>query len=268
MKRCGFALALFLLLLAFAGCEKHQTIPNPPPPAPISHYPGFELLRTFPHASEAFTQGLTFGNGRLFESTGIYGQSEVRELDAQTGSVLRQSALAPEQFGEGLMLWSNQLIQLTWKAGVARILDRDSFRVLDTFSYPGEGWGLTHDGRHWFLSDGSAQIRILDPTTREETGRLDVTENGKPLANLNELEYANGWILANIWQSDRIVAIRPETGEVGLHWSLSPLWQRLPLDARPDVLNGIAWLPHSQTVLVTGKWWPQMFEIRLDGFPP
>ena len=227
--------------------------------------PGIELVRAFPHQTDAFTQGLVHSDGRVFESTGLYGSSSLRELDPQTGEVLRQLDLDERYFGEGLELVDDQLIILTWREGEALVFDRDTFEHTSTFAYGGEGWGLCHDGNSLIMSDGSATLQYRDSRTFELLRTVAVTYNGNPLRNLNELECVGDKVYANVWLTTYVVRIE-EGGAISAIYDLRNLltadeWAALGPDA---VLNGIAWVEESQTFLITGKLWPKMFELRLN----
>lgn len=227
---------------------------------------GYEVVRVYPHARDAFTQGLIFLDGYLYESTGLNGASSLRKVDLRSGRVLKRHDLDAKYFGEGLVEWGPNLIQLTLRAGTGFVYDRESFRLRQTFQYRGQGWGLTHDGRRLIMSDGSAILRFLDPLTFQETHVLQVHDGGRPVPNLNELEYVNGEIYANIWPTDRIVRIAPETGEVlgwvNLEGLLSLADRMLPVGE----LNGIAYDAARGRLFITGKRWPKLFEIRI--LPP
>jgi glutamine cyclotransferase len=227
---------------------------------------GYEVLRTFPHDPQAFCQGLTWADGHLYESTGRYGRSSLRKVDLDTGNILQQVKLKDDYFGEGLMAWEDSLIQLTWQNGVAIIYGRENLAFRSSFPIPCDGWGLTHDGRRWFLSDGTSTLRILDPKTRQVVDWLKVKDGDRPVPRINELEFVEGEIYANIWQSDRIVRISPESGNV-LGWiDLTGLMPQPPFDMTDDtvnVLNGIAYDPEQRRLWVTGKNWPKLFEIRI-----
>jgi glutamine cyclotransferase len=218
-------------------------------------------LASYPHDTNAFTQGLIFRNGVLYESTGQYGRSSLRRVRLETGQVLQQRPLDRRYFGEGLAEWNGRLIQLTWKEGVGFVYDLATFTEQRTFSYTGEGWGITHDGARLILSDGSPTLRFLHPETFRETGRLQVTDRGKPVHDLNELEFVRDEIYANIWNTDRIARISPSSGTV-LGWiDLANLWpQRAGIDA---VLNGIAYDAAGDRLFVTGKLWPRLYHIEL-----
>ncbi len=228
-------------------------------PAPVA---GYRVVKVYPHDRQAFTQGLQYVDGVLFEGTGQHGQSGIRRVKLETGEVLQMQPLDSKFFGEGITVWRDSIVQLTWQSEVGFVYDKASFKQTRSFNYPGEGWGLTHDGTRLIMSDGSAVIRFLDPATFKETGRITVKDNGVPIKNLNELEFVNGEILANIWQTWRIARISPKTGEV-LGWvDLTGLLD--PRDAvGADVLNGIAYDAKGDRLFVTGKWWPKLFEIKM-----
>jgi glutaminyl-peptide cyclotransferase len=224
---------------------------------------GYQVVRAYSHDPEAYTQGLVFHKGYLYESTGLYGRSSLRRVDLETGRVLQITALEQRYFGEGLAFWEDRWIQLTWQSRTALVFDSRTFRLAEKIPYPREGWGLTQDGRSLIASDGSANLYFLDPRQLNETRRVTVTDQGRPVAGLNELEYVRGQVLANVYLSDRIAAISPRTGKV-LGWidltALLPAELRTP---RTDVLNGIAYDPCGDRLFVTGKNWPQLYEIRL-----
>jgi glutaminyl-peptide cyclotransferase len=223
---------------------------------------GYQVVASYPHDRGAFTQGLVYDQGRLFEGTGLNGQSSIREVRLETGDVLRQDDLAVEYFGEGITIFGDRLIQLTWQSRTGFVYDRDTFEPLREFSYPTEGWGLTHDGTRLIMSDGTATLHFLDPTSFEELGSVEVRDQNGPVTRLNELEYIDGQVYANIWQTDRIARIDPRTGSVRSWIDLEGL---LSADERQgaDVLNGIAYDPARDRLLVTGKLWPKLFEIDL-----
>jgi glutamine cyclotransferase len=223
----------------------------------------YRVVHSYPHDPQAFTQGLVFVDGHLYESTGLNGRSSLRMVDLETGRILQRLDVPAKYFAEGLAPWGSNLVQLTWQNHVVFVYDRFSFRLLRTLDYPGEGWGLTTDGKSLILSDGSATLHFLDPATLHEIRRISVTSGGAPVTQLNELEYIHGQVYANIWYSDRIARISPTTGRV-LGWiDLSGL---LPADqqaGRDAVLNGIAYDEAHDRVFVTGKLWPRLFEIKI-----
>jgi glutamine cyclotransferase len=231
--------------------------------APALPVQGFKVVRSYPHDPQAFTQGLFFHDGFLFEGTGLRGQSSIRKVEIETGRVLQEVALPPEVFGEGITQWGDRLIGLTWTEQTAYVLDLKTFKLWRRFNYTGEGWGLTHNERELILSDGTPELRFLDPQTFKELRRVKVTANGQPVEQLNELEWVEGEIYANIWQTDRIARIDPKTGRVTAWIDLAGLLpdaQRVSVDA---VLNGIAYDSAKKRLFVTGKLWPRMFEIQL-----
>jgi glutamine cyclotransferase len=231
-------------------------------PAGSAHY-DIKIVRTYAHDPEAFTQGLVFSDGFLYESTGLYGSSSLRKVELETGKVLKIQALPKDSFGEGLTLWRGNLIQLTWRSGIGFVYDRDSFRKVGEFQYRTEGWGITHDGKSFIMSDGSAVLRFLDPYSYHEERRVVVLDEGVPIRNLNALEYIKGEVFANVWQKDAIVRISPTTGKV-LGWvDLSKLRNALGPVRGAEVLNGIAYDAANDRIFITGKLWPKLFEIKL-----
>jgi glutaminyl-peptide cyclotransferase len=223
----------------------------------------YKVVRSFPHDSTAFTQGLVFYNGFLYEGTGLKGHSSIRKVRLETAEVVQRADLSPELFGEGIAILKNQLFQLTWEAHTGFVYDLSDFHLLRQFSYTGEGWGLTTNGRDLFLSDGTDEIRVLDGNTLKEKQRIKVRDGDTPVDRLNELEFVEGEIFANVWQKDRIARISPKTGKVvgwiDLKGLLSPMY-KLSAEA---VLNGIAYDPVHKRLFVTGKLWPTIFEIKI-----
>ena len=238
-------------------------VPAPAAPKPVIRQ-SYEIVRQVPHDTSAFTQGLYFHDGILFESTGRYGQSQVRKLDPDTGAATMINDLPETVFGEGSARWGDKMIVLTWRSGTGFVIDQQTLETVSAFSYPGEGWGLTANDSHLIQSNGSDQLLFLDPDSFKIAKRVRVTLNGNPLRNLNELEWIEGEIWANVWQADQIVRIDPQSGHVlGVIdlTGLFPAEQRnVPLD---DVLNGIAYDADTQRIFVTGKYWPSLFEIRI-----
>lgn len=222
---------------------------------------GVKVREVLPHDPGAFTQGLLWHDGRLYESTGEFGSSSVRRIDPATGTVEQEISLADDLFGEGLALVDERLIQLTWQRGVALVYDLGTFEEIDRYSYDGEGWGLCYDGYRLYMSNGTATLSIRDRESFDEVDRLQVTLEGRPLGDLNELECAEGWIYANVYQTDAIVRIDPLSGEVRavIHAAelLSPEER-----AAADVLNGIAYRSDTSSFLLTGKYWPSIFEVE------
>lgn len=224
---------------------------------------GVEIVRVYPHDPNAFTQGLLFRDGRLYESTGIEGRSTIREVRLTDGKVVKQAVVPPPYFGEGMTDWGDRLISLTWQHGRGFIWDRASLKKLGEWRYAGEGWGLTHNGREIVMSDGTPQLRMLDPATFTEKRRVTVTVNGTRLSRINELEWVRGEVLANIWMTDRIARIDPATGRVKGWIDLAAVTRRVPNRGYDDVANGIAWDAKGGRLFVTGKNWPSLFEVRV-----
>ncbi len=223
-----------------------------------------EVLGRRGHDPTAFTQGLVFDGDRLYESRGQYGESALTEIDALTGRVLREAPLGEEFFAEGLALVEDRLIQLTWQEEVAFVYDVETFDLVDQFTYEGEGWGLCYDGFDLWMSDGTSVLTRRDPETFEVLGELEVRAEGVPVDQLNELECLDGAIWANVWLSDTIVVIEPEGGEVFATLDASGLLDPAEIAAGADVLNGIAYDPVEDVVVITGKLWPAMFDIDPD----
>jgi glutamine cyclotransferase len=233
------------------------------PAAPQTPQYGYQVVHVYPHDPTAFTQGLEFRAGFLYEGTGLEGRSTLRKVKLETGEVLQQINLAPEFFGEGITVVNQQIIELTWRSQIGFVYDQSSFRRLRSFNYPGEGWGLTNDGAQIYMSDGTAQIRCWDAGSLLEKHRFTVRDAGRPVSLLNELEYVRGEIYANVWQSDRIVRFSPVDGKV-LGWiDLAGLLSAADRAEQVDVLNGIAYDALGDRLFVTGKLWPKLFEIRV-----
>jgi glutaminyl-peptide cyclotransferase len=220
------------------------------------------VVATRPHDATAFTQGLLLHEGFLFESTGLYGRSSLRRVDRATGAVLQSASLAMDEFGEGLARVGNRLIQLTYRNGVAHVYDLTSFEALQTHSYQGEGWGLCHDGERLIMTDGSDRLTFRDPSSFEIIGSVPVEEDGVPQSRLNELECVGGEVYANVWQTNRLLRIDPETGKVLTEFDASGLLTSEEA-AAADVLNGIAYDADTGRFLLTGKLWPKLFEVEL-----
>jgi glutamine cyclotransferase len=243
--------AAFALLFAFAA------------PALAAPVQGYQVVKTYPHRIDAFTEGLFYKDGVLFESTGLEGASSIRKVKLETGEIIQAVSLPKEIFGEGLIWEGDHLINLTWKSEVGLIVDINSFQLKSTFKYKGEGWGLTRNDREILMSDGTSEIRRLNPKTLAETGRIKVTDNGKPVTQLNELEWIKGEIWANVWQTDRVARIDPATGKVKAWVDFKGLLDRKRPDAgQADVLNGIAYDAKADRIFVTGKNFPLLYEIK------
>jgi glutaminyl-peptide cyclotransferase len=234
------------------------------PQAPAATLPiyGYTIVRSYPHDPGAFTQGLEYVDGVLYESTGLNGRSSIRRVNLDTGAVLQKRDIAAQYFGEGITVYRSDLFELTWQSGIAFVYDRTTFAPKRSFKYSGEGWGLTHDGTSLIMSDGTEFLRFLDPATFAERRRVRVTGVGQPVKNLNELEFVKGEIFANVWMTDYIARIEPASGHVTSYLDLRGL---LPESERPpdSVLNGIAYDAAGDRLFVTGKLWPRLFEIRL-----
>jgi glutamine cyclotransferase len=227
--------------------------------APVARY---RVVKSYPHDSEAFTQGLIYLDGGLYEGTGLVGRSSIRKVRLENGEILQMRNIDPPIFGEGITEWGKTLVQLTWQSGVGFVYDRASFQPLKTFNYTGEGWGLTHDDKRLIMSDGTSTLRFLDPATLRHIGRLPIRDGTAPVNRLNELEFVKGEILANIWTTDRIARISPRTGQVVGWIDLSGLMNARNL-AQGAMLNGIAYDAAGDRLFVTGKLWPRLFEIKI-----
>ncbi len=225
---------------------------------------GYEVVHTYPHDPKAFTEGLFYLNGFLYESTGLEGHSSIRKEKLETGEVLMKIDVPAQYFGEGIVNWKRHLVSLTWQSQVGFVYDLATFKLQKRFSYAGEGWALTQDGRRLIMSDGTSDLRFLDPETLTETGRLPVTYDGRPVRNVNELEWVKGRIYANVWHTNVLILIDPASGNITGVVNLSGLLP--PEDAPPGqegVLNGIAYDAVHDRLFVTGKNWPKLFEIRV-----
>ncbi|MDO9337209.1 MAG: glutaminyl-peptide cyclotransferase [Caulobacter sp.] len=250
-----FARVIAVLLLLAPAAAGAQT-----PRAPIQSY---EVVASFPHDPGAFTQGLLFQDGVIYESTGLHGRSSIRKVDPATGKVLQKRDVDARYFGEGIVAWQDRLIEITWQDGAGFIYDLKTFEPKGQFAYKGEGWGLTHDGDRIIMSDGTDELRFLDPQTLEEKGRVKVTDGGGSVFNLNEIEWIEGEVWANVWGSDWIARIDPATGKVKAWIDMTGLLPAAERSGSEDVLNGIAYDAKAGRVLVTGKLWPKVFEIRV-----
>lgn len=224
---------------------------------------GYEVVKTYPHDPHAFTQGLFYRDGHLFESTGLEGQSTIRKVRIEDGAVVKSVALPPTLFGEGIVDWKEEIVSVTWRDGIGFRWDRETFARTGEFRYDGEGWGLTQDGSNLILSDGTAWLRFLYPATMTTVRRVEVTAEGEPVANLNELEWVDGEIFANVWMTDRIARIDPASGHVTGWIDLAGLGTISGRCGVEDVLNGIAYDSERDRLFVTGKNWPRLFEIDL-----
>lgn len=223
----------------------------------------YNIVNTYPHDPDAFTQGLVLDDGVLYEGTGLYGQSSLRRVELETGAILQIHELSDQFFGEGITIDGDRIIQLTWQSHIGFVYDKDSFELLQEFTYSTEGWGITHDGTRLIMSDGTSTLHFLDPQSFEEIGQVEVFDNDGPVTRLNELEYVQGEIYANVWQTDRMARIAPETGRVVGWVDLEGLLSAEDRSEPIDVLNGIAYDAQTDRLFVTGKLWPKLFEIEL-----
>jgi glutaminyl-peptide cyclotransferase len=228
-------------------------------PTPLSYT--YEVVKVYPHDQNAFTQGLVIEEGVLYEGTGLYGSSTLRRVDLETGNVLQTYTLTGEFFGEGITVFGDRIIQLTWQSQKGFVYDKQSFDLLQEFSYPTQGWGITNDGNQLIMSDGTATLYFLDPETFEKVGQVEVHDDG-PVTDLNELEYINGEVYANIWRTDKIAIIDPNTGQVTGWIDLTGIYNQENSDPN-SVLNGIAYDAEGDRLFVTGKLWSQLFQISL-----
>ncbi|MEK6284411.1 MAG: glutaminyl-peptide cyclotransferase [Acidobacteriota bacterium] len=257
-----------LLILAFmrsspAGRSNGAAGNTPPVSDGRARQQSYEVINGYPHDPASFTQGLLWRDGGFYESTGLYGQSKLRRLEFPSGRVLKETSLPPQLFGEGLALVDGRLIQLTWTAHRGLVYDVETFRLLQEFNYDTEGWGLTYDGKNLILSDGSSDLFYFDPQTFKPVKTLAVKMNGQPIHELNELEFIDGEIWANVWQSDLVLRIDPSTGQVTSFLNLKGILAPSDRKGTEDVLNGIAYDAEQKRIFVTGKLWPRIFEIRV-----
>ncbi|UCF07096.1 MAG: glutaminyl-peptide cyclotransferase [bacterium] len=259
-------LVLITVLLAcasvFHACSDSSSPVGPDDTTQVVRYYGFSVIHEYPHDPLAFTQGLVYHGGYLYEGTGINGRSALRLIEIETGTPLRSDTLDSQYFGEGITIYQDRIYQLTWQSQTGFVYDRETFTLLETFSYDTEGWGITHDGARLVMSDGSDTLRFLDPVTYVVLEAIAVQDSAGPVVRMNELEYIRGEIYANIWQTDRIAIISPQTGRVTGWIDLEGL---LAPEDRPGagVLNGIAYDGEGERLFVTGKLWPKLFEIEL-----
>jgi glutamine cyclotransferase len=260
-------LGLSVLLTVVSGFSCSNSSESPVPSNSDAVIYTYNVVNTYPHDRTAFTQGLVFEEGVLYEGTGRYGYSTLRRVELETGDILQIRELSDQFFGEGITIYEDEIIQITWQSNVGFVYDKDSFDLLQQFNYSTEGWGITHDETRLIMSDGTSILHFLDPQTFEEIGQLEVFDNDTPIARLNELEYIQGEIYANIWQEDWVVRIAPETGRVVGWIDLRGLLTAEDRSEPVDVLNGIAYDAEDDRLFVTGKWWPKLFEIELIAPP-
>jgi glutaminyl-peptide cyclotransferase len=247
MKLCVSALAIALPALI---CAQSALVRS------------YKMIATYPHDTKAFTEGLEYRDGFLYESTGLNGESSIRKVELASGKVLKQMPLSTVYFGEGITFFGGRLFQLTYMSGIGFIYDSKTWAPLGNFHYPGEGWALTHDDKRLIMSDGSSALRFLDPATQRELGRIVVREGTRPIPNVNELEYIEGEVWANVWQTERIARIDPRNGQVTSWVDFTGLLK--PSERTPDidVMNGIAYDAQRKRIFVTGKRWPKVYQIQ------
>jgi len=249
-----FFASITILLLNSVACSSE----NSPPANEVV------IINSYPHDENAFTQGLVFNNGSIYESTGRYGKSSLRKVNLQTGEVEQIHNLSDHLFGEGITILDDKIYQLTWRSKKGIVYDLDSFKVLDFFNYPFEGWGITNDKKNLIISNGTQNIYFYDPESYKQVKKIKVMDRGEPVSLINELEYIDGKIYANIWRSNKIISIDPVTGKVVNWYDLSSLQPQAKVGNKIDVLNGIAYDSESNRIFVTGKLWPKLFEIKLN----
>jgi glutamine cyclotransferase len=255
-----FAVSLTLALVT--SCCSSPNLPTSPTSNVVPVYT-YKVIHTYPHDQDAFTQGLVFDNGVLYESTGLHGRSSLRKVDLETGTIMQIRTLPQQYFGEGIIIYREKIFQLTWQSNIGFIYNKEDFSLLGEFNYSTEGWGITNDGKSLIMSDGTPTLHFLDPDSLKEVKRIDVYDLDGPVSRLNELEYIKGEIYANIWQTNRIARIDPATGRVNGWIDLEGLLSPQDLVNPVDVLNGIAYDSKHGRLFVTGKLWPKLFEIEL-----
>jgi len=254
-----------LLVSSCSGSPETETGTGPSDIETSAEVPvyGYKVVNTYPHDHSAYTQGLVFDSGFLYEGTGLRGHSTLRRVELTTGEILQVRKLPSRYFGEGVTIYGDRIIQLTWKSNVGLVFDKNSFNILGQFDYLSEGWGITHDGEYLIMSDGTSTLHYLEPDTFAEIETIDVHDDNGPVNRLNELEYINGEIYANVWRKDYIIRISPETGRVTGRIELKGILASEDISEQVDVLNGIAYDGKDDRLFVTGKLWPKVFEIVL-----
>ncbi len=263
----GMTVSFLVILATFQLFSRQNNPVISSIPLEMDYQAGYEVIHQYPHDPQAFTQGLLYHDGYLYESTGLRGHSSLRKVELETGIVLQEFALEPTFFAEGLTLWQEELIQLTWQDHTGFVYDLSKFSLLDTFPYTGEGWGLTNDGTNLVMSDGTSILYFLNPEDFLVTRSVNVTDQGVAIERINELEFIRGEVFANIWQTNNIARIDPATGVISGWINLEGLLPGNVPRNSVDVLNGIAYDPHADRLFVTGKLWPYLFEIRLVSLP-
>ena len=268
VKVCHLTLFSILALLVICSCANvpesadSQSVLNNTIPNSVTVYT-YKIVNTYPHDQDAWTQGLTFEDGILHEATGGYGKSSLRKIDLAGANVLQTYKLPDKYYGEGITIYKNMIIQLTWKEQTGFVYDKNDFDLLREFSYSKEGWGITYDGKRLVSSDGTSTLYFLDPETFTIAAEINVRDNDVPVDRLNELEYIRGRVYANIWGDDKIAIIDPQTGKVTGWVDLTGLLASQHYDRPKDNLNGVAYNPQNGHLFVTGKFWPILFEIEL-----
>lgn len=264
-KLMGVLIAIFLASMAFISmphwAEERETNFTEQDTAPAY---GYKIINIYPHDKAAYTQGLVYDGQDLYESTGLYGNSTVRQVELETGRILKLYRMPAKYFGEGLTIWKNQLIQLTWKSMMGFVYNKSDFKQIGDFYYDREGWGITNDSQRLIMSDGSDTLYFINPDTFSDEGSIKVKNRGKSVYQLNELEFINGKVFANVYFDNRIAIISPETGAITGWIDLQALASREKNSSKVDVLNGIAYNAKKNTLLVTGKFWPELFEIEIQ----
>lgn len=263
-----YFLLILLLLVGISSCKKEVQTPPPPvmnPPQPATEIPSYtyEVVDALPHDIEAFTEGLQYIDGFFYEGTGMEGQSDIRKVDAKTGKVIKKVTIAPYYFGEGITVLNGKLYELTYTSQIGFVYDATTFAKIDSFTYTGEGWGMTTDGTSLIFSNGSDTIQYMDPATKKITRTIAVKEGGFAILHINELELIKGELYANIWRTDRIIRIDPATGNVTGSIDLFGILPPNERTMKTDVLNGIAYDAKGDRIFVTGKYWPKVFEIKI-----
>ena len=264
--KCLLSCVVFVVLSGFILCSSWSGTPYQQRDAHIRFdvpVYSYRIVKTYPHDRNAFTQGLVFEKGYLYEGTGLQGASSIRQIDLKTGRVLKIHSLNSRFFGEGITIFGNKIIQLTYTSHVGFVYDKNSFKLIKEFAYPTEGWGLTHNGKWLIMSDGTSTLHFLDPTTFKKVKMITVHDQRGAITALNELEFVQGEVFANIWQEDRIARIDPATGQVTGWIELQGLLKYSDRTGETDVLNGIAYDAARHRLFVTGKLWPKLFEIEL-----
>jgi glutamine cyclotransferase len=259
----GVGLAGWWLMRANHSEQAATTAITKPASAETARQLSYEVVNSYPHDPEAYLQGLVWYDNGFYESTGLHGRSTLRRVEFPSGKVVKLIKLDPSLFGEGLALVGDHLIQLTWQAHRGFVYDRESFKLVREFNYDTEGWGLAYDGKNLILSDGTSTLTFLDPQTYQSIRKLQVTMNGRPITELNELEFIDGQIWANVWQTDLILLIDPATGQVRSFLNLKGIRPDSERQGNEDVLNGIAYDSEQKRIFVSGKLWPRLFEIRI-----